>query len=82
MERVGQSKADVFLMAESQHSAPSYVLYAIARYASVKVLVFSAWPLFPVLSLRQGLMPPNLDVKYLELPADAKHTRLWRSFDP
>lgn len=40
MERVAQSKADVLLMAENPHSAPSYILYAIARFAGVQVLVF------------------------------------------
>jgi hypothetical protein len=82
MERIGQSKADVLLMAENPHSAPSYVLYAIARYAGVNVLVFSAWLLFPVVTLWQGLMPPDLDVKSLELLTDAKRTAALVKFRP
>ena len=82
MDRVAQSKADVLLMAENPHSAPSYVLYAIARFARVKVLVFSAWPLFPAVTLRQGLMPPDLDIKSLKLPTDAKRTAALAKFRP
>ena len=82
MDRVAQSKADVLLMAENPHSAPSYILYAIARFAGVKVLVFSAWPLFPLVTLRQGLMPPDLDVKSFELPTEAERTEALAKFRP
>ena len=82
MERVAHSKADVLLMSESPHSAPSYILYAIARFAGVKVLVFSAWPLAPVVTLRQGLMPPDLDINSLELPTEAKRVEALAKFRP
>ena len=82
MDRVAQIKADVLLMAENPHSAPSYILYAFARFARLKVLVFSEWRLFPAVTLRLGLMPPDMDIKSLELPTDVKRTAALAKFRP
>ncbi|WP_417243496.1 hypothetical protein [Celeribacter sp.] len=82
MSRIVAQDAEVVLMAENPHSAPSYVLYALAGFAGLEVLVFSAWPLAPVVTLRRGLWSPDLDIGALCVPREAKRTDLIARFRP
>lgn len=52
---IEETRAEVLVMAESPHSTPMYVLYAVAKAMGLQVLSFLSWPLLPGLGLRHGL---------------------------
>ena len=81
MERISTTKAQVLVMAENPHSAPSYILHAIARFAGLKVLVFSSWPLAPIVTLRRSLTPPDLDIRTLNLTSEQDRASLLANFE-
>jgi len=80
MERVGQSRR----LVDGREPAFGAKLCSVCNCALrwCKGSVFSAWPLFPAVTLRQGLMPPDLNVKSLELPTAAKRTAALAKFRP
>lgn len=71
---IEETRAEVLVMAESPHSAPQYVLYAVAKAMGLQLLSFQAWPLLPGLALRHGI-----DGELLVLPKKLDRTSIERS---